>query len=90
MNSSQWTAHQKVLREISDERLAQEKKWGQQDHDDNRWLVILGEEYGEACQATLKRFETMGDPLSEYHLRGELVQIAAVAVAFIEAIDRRG
>ena len=95
MNPFHYTAHLAVLAEVTNERLAQEEKWGQQDHDDSLWLVILGEEYGEACQASLKRFETTGNTrsdypmMSEYHLRLELIQIAAVAIAHIEAIDRR-
>ena len=43
------------------------------------YAAILGEEVGEAFAET--------DPA---RLREELVQVAAVAVAWIEAIDRRG
>lgn len=42
------------------------------------WAAILMEEVGEALEA--------GDPVA---LRAELVQIASVAVAWVEAIDRR-
>ena len=90
MNPFEYNAHKRVMSDVTDERLAQEKKWGQQNHDDNMFLVILGEEYGEACQATLEQFETMGtEEIATYHLRAELIQVAAVAVAHIEAIDRR-
>ena len=95
MTPSEFMKHQKVMSEVTKERLSQEEKWGQQDHDDNLFLVILGEEYGEACQAALKMFETMGEThgaqqiTSTYHLRAELVQVAAVAIAHIESIDRR-
>lgn len=41
--------------------------------------MILGEEFGEVCNATF------GDGVGD--LREELVQVAAVAVAWIEAID---
>jgi hypothetical protein len=43
------------------------------------WVAILMEEVGEALEQS--------DPVK---LRAELVQIAAVAVAWVEAIDRRG
>lgn len=44
------------------------------------WANILGEEVGEALQ------ESMADP---DRLRAELVQVAAVAIATAESIDRK-
>jgi len=69
-----------VYGEVVNERERQEAKWGQQDHHPACWLVILTEETGEACKAVLER------DLLQY--RAELVQVAAVAVAGIEALDR--
>ena len=94
-----------VLAEVAEERARQQEQWGTQNHPDGTgfaylrdhaakarrecetafandrgtWRHILREEYREAlaCQ----------DPAE---LRAELVQVAAVAVAWIEAIDRRG
>jgi hypothetical protein len=47
--------HMRAIDAIETERLRQENKWGTRT---NRpiaeWLVILGEEYGEACQAALE------------------------------------
>lgn len=95
-----------VLEEVLAEREAQDLKWGQQDHDDTdddsgmwhaplheleqaarrslewdgpTWAAILLEKVGEAFTTS-----TQAD------LRAELVQVAAVAVAWVEAIDRRG
>lgn len=58
--------------------------------DPMRYLV-LAEEVGEVARAILERptIVHLGDPLPDEHLRAELVQVAAVAVAFIEAIDER-
>ena len=92
-----------VLDEIAAERVAQNAKWGEQNHPDGtgeafapaadaardlcerafsakrgNWQVILTEEAYEAFAES--------DPVK---LRRELVQVAAVAVAWIEAIDRR-
>ncbi|MEV0441850.1 hypothetical protein AB0I84_06065 [Streptomyces spectabilis] len=94
-----------VLDEIRTERARQDAKFGEQNHPDGTaadftaramrdsarvvceskaargaltWVDVLDEEYWEA------RAET--DPAK---LRAELVQVAAVAVAWIEAIDRR-
>lgn len=60
---------------------------------DDRRVNVLGEEYGEVCRAVLEAGYASTDPaLSaewERRLRAELVQVAAVAVAWIEAIDAR-
>lgn len=41
--------------------------------------LVLGEEFGEVCKAVLE---------GDRGLRAELVQVAAVAVAWVEKIDR--
>lgn len=94
-----------VMAEVARERQAQDVKWGEQNHPDGTgqypevieadvarmatenaadggyldWLHILREEVAEAFAET--------DPV---RLRGELLRVAAVAVAWVEAIDRRG
>lgn len=77
--------HQLVLGEVADERARQDAKWGQQDHEVGIWLGILGEEFGEVAKEIA---ESQARPLDVEHLREELVQTAAVAVAWVEAIDR--
>ena len=94
-----------VAREIIQERVRQDAKWGEQNHPDgtgptmtslNRaeqarhacdyahrngtgtWRHILEEEVAEAFAES--------DP---NRLREELVQVAAVAAAWVECIDRR-
>ena len=89
MNSAEYDAHTKVLGEVTRERLAQEEKWGQQNHADFKWMAILGEEYGEACEAALKSSIETASASYRIQLRTELLQVAAVAIAHIEAIDRR-
>ena len=74
-----------ILDEIYGERLRQLNKWGEQNHGVADWILILAEEFGEASkEANEVRFRSK-DP-SEY--RAELIQVAAVAVAAIEALDR--
>jgi len=53
-----------------------------QNHKPFKWLTILGEEYGEACRAALEAGNI------RYRYRDELIQLAAVAVAAVESIDR--
>ncbi len=70
----------RTLRDINGERERQDKLWGEQNHSPFVWLAILGEEYGEACEAILES--------NNCDYRKELVEIAAVAVAAIESLDR--
>lgn len=80
---SQFT--EKAMADVLAEREAQESKWGEQNHDPFTYLTILGEEYGECCEAALEsRF--CGKPIAR--LREEAVQAAAVAMAIVECIDR--
>jgi hypothetical protein len=96
-------ARSNVLVDVADERIRQDDKWGIQDHPDgtddtfavNRdvhtrlcndafsvgkgtWRHILSEEVFEAYAET-----------DVVKLRVELIQVAAVASAWVEAIDRR-
>jgi NTP pyrophosphatase (non-canonical NTP hydrolase) len=78
-----------VCEEVLGERELQDAKWGEQNHDPFTWLAILGEEVGEANKAALEAWTSGGrapERLAEY--RAELVQVAAVAVAMIQSLDR--
>lgn len=82
-----------VINCVTDERSRQDAKWGEQNHEPPIWLGILGEEFGELCQAIN---ETVFDNGAEERKKGgyenmrkEAIQIAAVAVAFVECLDRK-
>lgn len=83
-----------ALSDVVSERAAQDLKWGEQSHDHPTWLAILTEEVGEASEEVLNlRFpdasKRPGEPYETLAaLRDELVQVAAVAVAWVENIDR--
>lgn len=77
----------KVATDISEERQRQNKKWGEQNHPDEIWLAILSEELGEVSQALLHN--KFGGH-ARGTLRDELVQVAAVAVQWLECLDRNG
>ncbi len=75
----------KAIKDVLDERARQDEKWGEQNHDPFTYLTVLIEEVGELAQAALhKRF---GGPADE-NLRAEAVQMAAVALAIVECLDR--
>lgn len=94
------SANQSVFNEIWQERKRQNEKWGEQNHHPFIWLSILGEEVGECHEACLE-VEFGGKPeqrpleewkqlrLEEWkQLRKELIQVAAVAEAIVESLDR--
>lgn len=76
----------RVLDQVGKERRRQNEKWGEQNHDPTLYLTILGEQFGEACRAAL---ELRVGKWPESRLRKELLEVAAVAVAAVECLDRR-
>ena len=100
---TQMTGRLEVLDEVAAERRRQDELWGEQNHVNgtgpawshrtlnpnllkalwdariHTWAVILAEEVAEAL-----------DEIDDEPLREELIQVAAVAVAWVEAIDRKG
>lgn len=75
-----------MLMSILGERKRQNEKWGEQNHDDYRWLAILTEEVGELSQAILH--DEFGGKATGT-MRDELIQVTAVAFQWIEALERR-
>lgn len=75
------------------ERKRQDAKWGQQNHDPQYWTGILMEEVGELAEAINETvFNNGPDERAKggyANMRAEAVQVAAVAVAFVEMLDRR-
>lgn len=92
-----------TLREVARERASQHRKWGQQDHPNGTGSAFaqVAQEARENCAAAFAQgdgtwrdilVEEVYEALAESDpalLRAELVQVAAVAAAWIEAIDRR-
>ncbi len=103
-----------VLDEVSNERLRQDARWGQQSHPNGTgadWEFCSGQHAGWAqeaaddarrrCQEAPERVwgdtyalilnEEVAEAFAEddpQRLRTELIQVAAVAVAWVEKIDR--
>ncbi len=72
----------RIIGQITAERGRQDAKWGIQNHGFAHYNAILIEEVGEVSKAYLEQDLT--------GLREEMVQAAAVLVAMIETLDRRG
>jgi NTP pyrophosphatase (non-canonical NTP hydrolase) len=75
-----------ALEAVTNERARQDVRWGEQNHDDVWWLAILTEEVGELAQAILH--DRFGGA-AQGQVQAELVQVAAVAVAWLECLARR-
>jgi|GEM_PF-3341628 len=81
-----------VIDDVIQERKHQDIKWGQENHCLPLWTSIIGEEYGELCQAIYETIlPTQGrEPKGGYNnMRTEAIQLAAVAIKFIEYLDRK-
>jgi NTP pyrophosphatase (non-canonical NTP hydrolase) len=73
---------EEIFEAIRQERKRQDEKWGRNRKLDNRiWLPILMEEVGEVAKEILEGHGTLKD---------ELIQVAAVTVAWLEMLYRNG
>lgn len=73
-----------ALHDVKVERDKQDEMWGDQTHDPAYWLAILGKQVGQLGNEVLNyKWATDKDPLKMFH---EATQVAAVAVAFMEAM----
>ena len=77
----------KILNEITDERIRQDAKWGPQYHNDSIWGMILMEEVGEVAQSVVDSMLDEKQHLA--NIKKELIQVAAVAVAWLECIEKK-
>lgn len=73
---------EEIIKKIRLERIQQNAKWGEQNHNDEKWLMIAAEEFGEIAKGCLENDQPNVDT--------EIVQLAAVLVAWAEARGRRG
>lgn len=81
-----------ALNRVRKERCRQNLLWGEQsDNHPYEWMSILGEEYGELCEAVNETFSRRGvHPQKGGYdkIIKEATHVAAVAVAIIELIQR--
>jgi len=74
-----------ILEEVKFERTRQDLKWGGAAHDD-QWTPLDWHEMIADYNGWARRMVAMG---SVYEARGRYIQIAALAIAAVEAIDRQ-
>lgn len=85
MNRLDYGLTGEILNEVLKERERQTSMWGVQDLPVAEWMLILGEEVGEVVK---EANEVHFRQVSSRNYRTELLQVAAVAVSAIEALDR--
>jgi malonyl CoA-acyl carrier protein transacylase len=92
-----------VLTEVAAERRRQDERWGEQNHPDGSGPLFAAEaaQARKECDEAAENgelswrhilLEEVAEAMAEQDadlLRRELIQVAAVAVAWAEAIDRR-
>jgi hypothetical protein len=79
-----------VMEAVGLERVWQDAKFGISNYPDGDWLPLLVEEVGEAALAmNIARHEPERREAALDNLEVELVQVAATAVAWAEALRRR-
>ncbi|MES9681762.1 MazG-like family protein [Gottfriedia acidiceleris] len=79
-----------VNEEVYQERLRQIEKWGNQRHPIGTWLSILGEEFGEVCQAAQSELGLVSVKDTDADdLYMECIHVAAVASAIAEQIKEQ-
>lgn len=82
-----------AIEKVAIERKRQIELWGNETHDPFEWVAILGEEYGELCQAINETY-LLGQRYPERGGVGNIIKeathVAAVALAIIEAFGKEG
>ena len=82
---ARYLASRVLLESIHKARQRQIDKWGRyKDMPPQTWLMILGEEFGEACSAA---HDTIYGGKHDGELEAELIQVAAVAIAWLEEMQ---
>jgi NTP pyrophosphatase (non-canonical NTP hydrolase) len=76
---------EQAIADVLTERARQDAKWGEQNLDPFAYLTVLVEEVGEFARAVIDM--NWGGPAAG-SLRAEAVQVAAVALAIVECLDR--
>lgn len=78
----------KIIEKVLEERKRQDEKWGVQDHCTPVWATIIGEEYGEMCQA-INEFGFNPTRKTEEAIYTEAIQTIASCMAMLECLERK-
>lgn len=76
-----------VLRDVGDERMRQDDKWGIVSRSPLEWLAIIAEEFGEVAMEVTQGCVPPESGLNRPAYRKELIQLAACCVSAVEDLD---
>lgn len=79
---------EKIINKVLEERKRQDTKWGEQNHAAPIWGTIIGEEYGEMCQA-INEFLFNPTPDTGEQICVEAIHTMASCMAMLECIERQ-
>jgi len=83
----------RVTHQVHAEQARQEKLWGEQNHGEHVWYPILVEEVGEVGkdlnELAFGCTSEEGEQATLDHMKEELIHVAAVAMTWLEAIERK-
>lgn len=77
-----------VMGDVMQERLYQYLNHGVQNLSDLKWLSLVGEEFGEMCQA-LQADDPWSKDSDKHSLYPEIIQCAAVLIQWAETIKQQ-
>lgn len=80
-----------AMQDVISERWRQHEKWGIQNHAPAEWAALIGEEYGELCEAINETTLDNADKPERGgidKMRVEAVQLAALSMQFVEYLNR--
>jgi len=80
-----------AIYDVVEERRRQDELWGEQNHEPIIWLGILMEEVGELSQQIIESQHFKNRLKEDFNftsMREEAVQVAAVALAIVQSMDR--
>jgi len=80
-------SRQSIFEEVISERKRQDLVFGEQNHTPVRWIPILAEEAGSAAKQA-NNFDKTGSEMSLRKYELEAIQVAAVAFAMLECLER--
>lgn len=90
LKDEDWLANNELaLVLVNIERENQNAKWGDQNHTLSEWCTILGEEFGELCEAVNETVLYNADKPERAGIENilkECVHVSAVAVQILEKI----
>lgn len=78
-----------IINELIKERDRQDKLWGEENHMPYFWTGLIGEEFGELCEAISETvFDIKPEKGGYENMKKEAIHLAATTIKFLECLER--